>query len=293
MGFYLLDAQPIVQWEKLYGGSGDDFIRHIHATPDGGCITAGTSTSTEGDVGVNFGDSDAWIMKLDQNGLLEWKKVLGGDQYDTGQCIFNTSDGNYIFLGSTISSNGGAIEIKGEGDFWIVKLDLSGNILWQKTYGGSAFDLLRKGKPTSDGGFIVTGDSESNDGDVSGHHGTVDFDDVWVGKFDSLGQLEWQQSLGGMKDDYGYEISGTQDGGYVIAAYILSPDVPGFHGVSEGWVIKLNSDGEVEWQRTLGGSNDDGLYAVEGLCCMNLVGSQIFPIPFRPQATFTDLGAAI
>jgi hypothetical protein len=261
MGFYLLHAQPSVQWEKNYGGSKDDYISAILPTVDGGCITVGSSLSSDGDVGVNYGSNDCWIMKLNQNGIIEWKKVIGGNKYDTGRSIFYAQDGGYFILGETGSTNGGAVEIKGKTDFWIIKLDASGNLLWQKTLGGSEADGLFRGVLASDGGFIVAGTTKSNDGDILQHFGETYTYDIWIGKFDSIGNLEWQRVLGNTEDDYVNCLVKTSDGEYMIGG--LLSDTSAFYQSSDAWIVKFNEDGQILWDRRLGGTNTDFTRALQ------------------------------
>ena len=127
---------------------------------------------------------------------------------------------------------------------------------WQKTYGGSGFDGATSIGQTADNGYIVAGTSNSNDGDVTGNHGN---DDYWITKINPTGNVEWQKSLGGNQNDRPNGIQQTQDGGYIVAGSSTSNngDVSGNHGNSDFWVVKLNSVGNITWQKSLGGSDLD------------------------------------
>src|SRR5579883_732980 len=201
----LLQAQqpsPSIQWQKVYGGSGDDEATSIQQTKDGGYIVGGFSNSNDGDVTGNHGLYDYWITKIDSTGNIQWKKSLGGSFNDgthVGQngydvaigglydvFIRQTKDGGYIVSGISESSDQ---QVTGHHlytepnytttDYWVVKLDATGNIQWEKSLGGSYYDGATGAQQTSDGGYIVVGFTESADGDVTGGYGQADY---WVVK---------------------------------------------------------------------------------------------------------------
>ncbi len=161
--------------------------------------------------------------------------------------------------GSSSSENGDVTENHGGQDFWIVKLSNIGLIEWQKSLGGSNDDNAQAVKQTADGGYIIVGEAFSNDGDVVGNNGNVDF---WVVKLSSLGDMEWQKPLGGTALDVGEDIIQTTDGGYIVAGHVGSHntgDVSGHNdlGSFDFWIAKLSSSGELLWQKALGGSEAD------------------------------------
>ena len=172
-------AQPAIEWQKSLGGSGGDEAYAIQQTSDGGYIVAGHSSSNDGDVTGNHGYDDYWVVKLDVSGNIQWQKSLGGSGADMAVSIGQTSDGGYIVAGLSLSNDGDVTANHGSSDFWVVKLDVSGNIQWQKSLGGSGSDWALSIKQTSDGACIVAGHIMSNDGDVSGNHGASDY---WVVK---------------------------------------------------------------------------------------------------------------
>jgi len=237
-----LDSNGNVEWQKAYGGGGDDWLHAIQQTSDGGYIVAGTTYSfLEG----WWDPCNGWILKLDANGNIEWQKVLmiGGEQqiYDIRQ----TSDGGYIAVGVTWDAYGPG----SYWDLWVVKLDSDGHIQWQRAYGGGEWD---GGKPavqqTSDGGYIVAGETWS--------FGSAKIN-LWVLKLDSDGDVEWQKAYSRGEDENGAKaIQQTGDGGYVVAGY--TSDF-GYGGTNyDVWILKLDSDGDVEWQKAYGGSDIDG-----------------------------------
>lgn len=189
---------------------------------------------------------------------IQWQRAIGGSEGDQAISIRQTSDGGFIAAGNTSSIDGDVFGNHGvtTADIWIVKYDLSGNIQWQKLYGGTATEVANSIELTTDGGYIVAGFAISDDGDVTGNDGGLD---LWVVKMDSAGTMEWQKTYGGHGGEYGECIRQTTDGGYIIASTTTSSDgdVTGFHGQYDFWIIKISAAGDLIWQKALGGSDDD------------------------------------
>jgi hypothetical protein len=238
-------------WQKSFGGSAQEMAYSIQETKDRGYIIAGESSSNDGDVTVNHGKSDFWVVKLKEDGTLEWQKSLGGSQADYASSIQQTRDGGYIVAGMSESNDGDVSENRGDADLWVVKLKEDGSLDWQKSLGGSQTEYGASIQQTEDGGYILAGISSSNDGDVSGNHGHADF---WVVKLREDGAIVWQKSLGGSGSDSARYVYQTKDGGYVIAGESNSKDedVYGNQGMDDLWVVKLKVNGAIEWQRSLG-----------------------------------------
>lgn len=133
------------------------------------------------------------------------------------------------------------------------------SVIWQKSFGGSKDDQANAIIKALDGGFIMVGSSKSNDGDVTGHHGSVKNTDAWVVKISASGDLEWQKSYGGDSADVFNNIIYTSDGNYVCygSTYSNNGDVTGYHGATDLWVVKINRQGNIIWQRALGGSGGE------------------------------------
>jgi len=261
-GFSYAQA-PDIEWQKCLGGTVWDFAYSIQQTGDGGFIVAGYTESNDGDVSGNHGGYDSWVVKLNSSGNIEWQKCLGGTDYDFAIFIQQTSDGGFIVAGETNSNDGDVSGNHGSSDFWVVKLNNSGNILWQKCLGGTDEDKARSVQQTSDGGFIVAGNTHSNDGDVLGNHGYFDF---WVVKLNISGNIEWQKCLGGTENDYAESIQQTIDGGFIVAGKTFSNDgdVSGNHSsFGDYWVVKLSGSGDIEWQKCLGGTDGDGAHSIQ------------------------------
>lgn len=179
-----LDSASILQWEKCFGTTGNDWAKSIKQTSDGGYIIAGATGIT----------SNAFmIVKIDSSGNQQWQSLLGGSSSDIANSVHINSDGSYIIAGSTSSNDEDVSGNHGNSDFWLVKLGTTGSLLWQKCFGGSNSDQANSIQQTSDGGYIIAGDTWSNNGDVSGNH---DINDLWIIKVDSAANLQWQKCLG-------------------------------------------------------------------------------------------------
>ncbi|MFL5765513.1 MAG: T9SS type A sorting domain-containing protein [Bacteroidia bacterium] len=253
----LLSAQtPTITWEKSIGGTTDDYGYFVNSTADGGFITLGSTTSADGDMSANFGGYDVLLSKLDGGGNLQWVKNLGGSLLEEGYSVYQTPEGGYLITGDTRSSDIQVSSNYGMRDVWVVKTNAVGTIQWENTYGGTGDDRAYYSTPTSDGGYIMAGYTESSDNDVSSNHG---FSDVWVVKIDSAGAIQWENTYGGSNYDYGYFIAPTADGGYIVTAYSYSndADVSGNHGGADIWLFKINSTGVLQWQKSYGGTNEE------------------------------------
>ncbi len=243
-----------IQWQKSLGGSERDIGYSIIQTLDEGYIMGGITESNDGDVSGNHGFYDVWVVKLTINGEIEWQKCLGGTEWEDAYTVLQTTDGGYILAGDTISTDGDITNNQGYVDVWVIKLSSNGVLEWQKTYGGSGSDVARSAIQTTDGGYILSCDSWSWDGDITEFYALRD---VWILKISELGEIEWQKTYGGSKYEYAYSIIQTQDGGYAFAGATNSNDfdVSGNHSDEDDvWVVKINQEGQIEWQQCLGGT---------------------------------------
>ena len=268
----IANAQPVIKNQLTIGGTFNDEFRSMYPTKDGGYIVGGSSASFKsGEKTQNSrGSFDYWVVKLDRKGNIEWDKTIGGSGWEKLSALQQTSDGGYI-LGGTSNSN-----ISGEktqnsysstDDYWVVKLDPSGNIQWDKTIGGSRYDYLRALQQTTDGGYILGGYSESNiSGDKTQNSHSLS-NDYWVVKLDPLGNIQWDKTIGGNLEDYLFSLQQTTEGGYILGGYSYSDKsgekTQNGRGGNDYWVVKLNSLGSIQWDKTIGGSSSDDLLSLD------------------------------
>ncbi len=231
-----LDSNGKLQWEKTFGGSDNDGAFSVQQTKDGGYIVAGGTRSS------GAGRFDVYILKLDSNGKLQWEKTFGGSDDDMATSIQQTTDGGYIVAGYSYGAQ--------KFDVHILKLDSNGKLQWEKTFGGSDSDVAFSIQQTKDGGYIVAGSTRS-----SGVGGK----DVYVLKLDSNGNIQWEKTFGGSKDDEAFSIQQTKDGGYIVAGSTESFGA----GWKDVYVLKLDSNGNLQWEKTFGNEDDDEAYSVQ------------------------------
>jgi len=193
---------------------------------------------------------------------IQWQKSFGGSMSDQAFSVQETFDGGCILAGSTSSNDSDVSGNHGGTDYWLVKLDFHGSIEWQKCLGGSLSDNAYAIRQTNDSGYIVAGSSVSNDGDLTGNYGLGDY---WVIKLNNVGGIQWQKNLGGSGDDVASSVEQTMDGGFIVAGRSTSNDnnVTVNHGSSDYWLVKLDSGGAIQWQKSLGGSDGDIAYSIQ------------------------------
>ncbi|MCW3122115.1 MAG: C-terminal target protein [Flavipsychrobacter sp.] len=260
-----LSSSGSLEWQISLGGNMFDEANCVQQTTDGGYIVTGYSTSTDGDVTVNRGYADVWIVKLSSSGTIQWQRSYGGSAVDLARFIVQTSDGGYIVAASSASNDG---DVSGnhssidERDIWVFKINGTGDIQWQKCYGGSFAEEPWCIQQTLEGGYIVIGYTYSLDGDVSGFHGTYD---RWVVKLSGVGDIQWQKCYGGTNIETGLYIQQTTDSGYITTGVTYSNDidVSGNRGGMDYWIEKLSSSGNIIWQKCYGGKNDDGSACIQ------------------------------
>jgi PKD repeat protein len=255
------------------GGSSTEDLHDVIVNDDGSLLLIVESDSEGDEVTFNHGLFDAWIVKTDSLGVLLWQKSFGGDEDDAARAgVRAVEDDGYVFGGYSSSSISGDITNFNPGvyaDLWFWKMDEDSSILWQSYFGGSSFEWTYNIAITSDGNYISAASSGSNDEDITDHHGDADRSDIWIVKFDLLGNLIWSKSAGGTGDDYATGLIATSDGGVLATGYSYATDgdATGHHGdesESDMFVVKLDAEGNIEWARSLGGSNSDaGSGAIE------------------------------
>lgn len=251
-----LSVSGNIEWEKTYGGSAFETANAILLLDDGGYLIGGVRSSTDGDLISQPGDGGCWLLKISALGDLEWQKTYGGSGTEAIQTLIQTNDGGYAFTGRSASNDGDASENHGLSDFWVVKLDHTGIVEWQKSIGGSSEDWPSFIGQLADNGYVVAGSSISSDGDISMNHGKWD---GWVVKLSSSGTLEWEKTFGGSQNDLIYEGSINQEGDVLLVGNTDSNDGDIYfnHGSVDAWIIKLKGDGELDWSETYGNSGTD------------------------------------
>ncbi len=242
---------PAIQWEKSLGGTSYDECFGIEKTTDSGYIAVGYTNSNDGDVSGFHGsttNSDGWVVKLNSSGTILWQKTLGGLGTDVANMVQQTADSGFVVAGYSESNDIYVYGNHGLTDYWVVKLNDTGGIQWQKLYGGSDNDQASAIRQTFDGGYIVTGTSFSVDGQVTGNHG---FEDIWVVKLNDTGAIQWEVSLGGSGHELAGDIQQTADSGYIVASYSTSSDgdLTVNYGSYDDWIVKLSKTGSILWQK--------------------------------------------
>jgi len=232
-------AYAQVRFAKTYRGPDNDHASSVQQTSDGGYIVAGRTNS------FGAGNYDAFLVKTDANGNLEWAKTYGGTSADFAYSVQQTSDGGYILTGYTESFGAGGRDI------FLIKTDADGNLEWAKTYGGTNWDEARSVQQTSDGGYIVAGYTRS-------------FGPVWNGEFfliktDADGNLQWAKTYGRPSWDEAYSVQQTSDNGYIMAGLTAAFGA----GAYDIFLIKTDEYGNVQWANAYGGTSYEWAFSVQ------------------------------
>ncbi|MBA7603651.1 hypothetical protein ES703_10766 [subsurface metagenome] len=229
---------PYMLWSRTYGGSSNDEGESVQQTFDGGYIITGWTQS------FGNGSSDVYLIKTDAYGNPRWTRTYGGSSGDAAYSVQQASDGGYIIAGLTHSFG------DGNNDVYLIKTDVNGDTVWTKTYGGSNSDVGWSVQQTSDGGYIIIGETESLGAGQK---------DVYFIKTDSHGNTIWTRTYGGEDGDSGHSIQQTSDEGYIIVGSTYSYG----SGPIDVYLIKTDENGDTLWTKTYGGDNSDVGYSVQ------------------------------
>lgn len=268
-----LDAAGATTWDVVLGGDQSEIANALIQTTDNGYVIGGFSySSANGDVTPtnHSANSDYWIVKLSSAGVIEWNVLLGGDGEEELSALREVSGGGFVATGfSTSSPISGDVTgtLFGARDFWVVRLNATGGLIWNKLIGGSGDEEFSYSvQQTADGGFIVAGNSSSTaSGNISvSTHGETDY---LIIKLDAAGNITWNKMLGGTSFEYVAAIQQTTDGGYIVAGTTSSSASGNItqtgYGQEDAWVLKLDGSGNILWNKLFGGSNADWATSIQ------------------------------
>lgn len=227
-----LNATGDTIWTRTYGGIGYEWGAFVQQTADGGYVITGQTPA------FGAGGFDVYLVKINVNGNIIWAKTYGEIGSEYGSALQQTTDGGYIITGSNDNTFG-----FGASDFYLIKTDSAGNVNWSKVYGNSGFEEGKAVKQTTDGGYIIAGTSENTLGPLGPNMCLI--------KTNSLGDTLWAKLYGGSMIDECYDVKQTSDGGFIMVGKSFSFSLFGDYDV---YVVKVNSQGVVQWSKTYGGS---------------------------------------
>lgn len=258
---FKINEDGVIVWEYKLGGSSDyDFAVDLHENHKGEIIIIGSSFSNDGQRKAKeiIGGDDLWITSINKDGKLLWSRTYGGSLEDLPLGSIKTKDETYLVTGHTKSKDKNIKKSKGKQDLFVMKMKKKkGKLHWFHTYGGSKNDLGHMIRQTKDGGYIVCGETESDDMDVLNkrdmHY------DAWILKLDHKGRIEWQKTIGGSKDDVAKDIIETPEGEFIFVGETESNDghIDNNNGAYDCWIVKLGTTGRIRWQKTIGGAKVD------------------------------------
>ncbi len=262
-----VDATGSIVWQNTIGGDGEDFARTaLDNTSDGGYILAGTTRSTISGDQINAGKGlvDIWLIKLDSNGTIQWQNRIGGDDDDFPNVVRQTADGGYIIGTFSYSDASGdkSEDASNWNDYWVIKTDAAGNVVWENTIGGDGTEVLTDLLITDSGNYLLTGYSNSNISRDKTENAIGNYD-YWIMELDQVGDIVWQKTIGGTRRDDAWGI--TKDGpNYLISGQsqsrISGDKTEGNRGWYDYWLVKIDASGNVLWDKTLGGNLGDHLF---------------------------------
>ena len=262
---------PTARWQQNLGGAADDLLFAAQPTADGGWIVGGSSSSPAGGnkTSTSYGGKDFWVVRLDASGAKVWDKSFGGAGDDLLFSVQQTEEGGFVLGGYSASAPGGnkTSANYGLGDMWIIRLDASGNKIWEQTCGGTGEDGLFAVQQTGDGGFVCAGYSYSTAG---GNKNSANFggSDFWLVRLDANGAKLWDKSYGGADDDTCYSLQQVTNG-IVLAGASLSVRGGGKTSVNYGgtdfWLVRTDASGNKLWDQSYGGTGEDGVLSVSVL----------------------------
>ena len=271
----IIAQAPVIKWQKTYSGSySDDLLPGSKTTlidRDGKYVIGCTTSSHDGDMVGNHSSQtavfykDAWVAKIDSPGNKLWSACVGYEYNENVSALKLAHDSGFIMIGSASSSS----PARALPSIWVTRLGNTGNIVWQKKYGGTYNEEGRNIAAIPDG-YILIGLTTSDDGDIGwGFHGTPGivnyFYDIWVARLDISGNIVWKKCLGSYGTEGARDIQPTADGGFIVAGTTTGDggDVQGTNGGVDVWIVKLDGNGQIQWQKCVGGSGNEDIHDIE------------------------------
>ncbi|MBK9732369.1 MAG: T9SS type A sorting domain-containing protein [Chitinophagaceae bacterium] len=260
------DANGIKEWDRTLGGTDDEFVYSVTTTSGGGYMVAGrTRSPVSGDISQSpIGVFDVWAVKIDADGNIEWEHRYGGNGNNGVGAVLQLADGGFLFGAYTDAPASGDVSDPSYGstDFWVFRTDASGNIVWDKRYGGNESENISDMCQTADGGFLLAGGSLSNTSGVKTQNLYVNNkSDLWFVKIDSSGNYLWDKQLGSLNDDYRMDLLKTSDHQYLLGvstdAGIGGDKTQPTNGITDFWMIKTDTSLNVIWDLSIGGSGHE------------------------------------
>ncbi len=256
-----LDSNGNLDWINNYGGSDDDFSKAIVLHTNGELFLAGNSSSSETNFGATYGRNDYCLIKIDPEGNQIWQKQYGGSKDDVLADAVLSNNGSIVLAGSSKSNDHDLNNNMGTFDAWLLNVDANGSIIWSKEHGGTHFDVLNSLAKSSDGGYIATGYTQSQNS--LGNSSNL-FKEIWVLKLDNSANVSWTTIIGGSNDDIANAAWEDTDAGFLIASTSSSDDnlIPANNGEKDILVSKLDNTGQILWSENYGGTqNDEAIFA--------------------------------
>ncbi len=260
-----VDALGTIEWEKSFGFSGHDHSYDIIEAKDGGYFFTGfldiTSARADGNTEkasslTRHGIGEFWGTKIDAQGAIQWRGYFGGTNNDRAHAVVESEDGGFVMAGFSESNDFDISDTQGSYDFWMVNVDANGNMLWERSFGGSGIEIAHDIAKTNDGGYIIAGNTFSTDGDISQAKGESDF---WLVKVTDSGSIVWERSYGGSGFDAAQAVISSKDGGYYVVGNSKSADKDASvnFGENDFWMIRTDENGNLVWQKSFGGTGLD------------------------------------
>jgi len=248
-----LDEARAIQWQRCYGGSGNDAGGGVHVLGDSGYIVTAITNSSDGDVSFNHGGSDVWVIRLSPQGDLLWEKTYGGPGFESASRSILTEANEVFIAGRSQQIGGDVTSNSGGSDMWLLRIDLQGVLLWQRSLGGAGFDEGKDLAMAPDGGLLAIAQTDSDGQAVQGNHGGYD---MWAVRLDPIGEVVWTRCIGGSANDYGNRLIRLANGDWLATGSTESNDgdVTGYHGAGDGWLTRISDSNAIVWSKAIGGN---------------------------------------